>query len=111
MVQTINIKSDGLFEVNFGNQEIVGSADDISIPATFLEKIASIQNTINSLGLSELHAEKDTFRSFVHTRKGSELEAHDFGTYVTAEEFSSIMAEENNVISAPQEPQEETVTP
>lgn len=107
MVQTINIKSDGSFELNFGSFSISGSTNDEFLPASLLTKMEAIQGVVNQAGVSELHIEKDTFRTFAHTRKGQDVESHEFGTYVSNEEFTSIMSEESN-LNAPS--QEEEVT-
>jgi hypothetical protein len=97
MVQTINMKADGSFEVNFGNSAINGTTSDEFLPAPFLARMKAIQDTIKEAGVSELHIEKDTFRTFAHTRKGADIEPHEFGTYVSEEEFASIMAQEASV--------------
>jgi hypothetical protein len=97
MVQTINMKADGSFEVNFGNAAVEGNTNDEVLPAPFLVRMQAIQDTINEAGISELHIEKDTFRTFAHTRKGVDVESHEFGTYVSEEEFASIMAQEASV--------------
>lgn len=97
MVQTINMKADGCFEVNFGSTSVLGSTNDEFLPAPFLARMKALQDTINEAGVSELHIEKDTFRTFAHTRKGADIEPHEFGTYVSEEEFASIMAQEASV--------------
>ena len=92
MVQTVNMQSDGSFEINFGNVAISGSTNDEFLPAQLLVKVRTIHDAINEAGISQIHIEKDTFQTFEHARKGSELTAYDFGTHVTEEEFTDLMA-------------------
>lgn len=92
MVQTVNVKSDGSFEVGFGNSSIIGTTSDEFLPAQILVKMRAIHNTITAAGISELHIEKDSFQAFEHTRIAADTTSYDFGTNVTEEEFESIMA-------------------
>ena len=92
MAQTVNVKSDGSFEVGFGNSSINGTTNDEFLPAQLLVKVRAIYDTLNEAGMSELHIEKDTFQSFEHVKKGSDVNVYDFGTHVTEEEFTAIMS-------------------
>jgi len=92
MVQTVNMQSDGSFNINFGNATVSGNTSDEFLPAQLLVKTRAIHDTINEAGISEIHIENDTFQSFEHARKGSDVNVYDFGTYVTEEEFTALMA-------------------
>jgi len=92
MAQTINMQSDGNFVVNFGNSGVEGNANDLFLPAQILTKMRDIHDTVNQAGISELHVEKDSFQSFEHVKKGSDINVYDFGTYVTEEAFTDVMA-------------------
>ena len=92
MAQTVNVKSDGSFEVGFGNSAINGTTSDEFLPAQILVKMRAIYDTITAAGISELHIEKDSFKAFEHARIAADTMSYDFGTNVTEEEFESIMA-------------------
>ena len=77
--------------IGFGNSSINGTTNDEFLPAQLLVKVRVIYDTLNEAGMSELHIEKDTFQSFEHAKKGSDVNVYDFGTHVTEEEFTAIM--------------------
>lgn len=92
MVQTVNMKADGIFEVNFGDSAINGTTSDEFLPAQLLVKVRAIYDTITAAGISELHIEKDSFQEFEHARIAADTVSYDFGTNVSEEEFEAIMA-------------------
>lgn len=92
MVQTLNIKQDGTFQINFGSIVLEGSTSDEYLPAQLLVKVREAEGIITEVGISELHVEKDTFRSFEHAVTAGKVRAYDFGTHVSEELFNGIMS-------------------
>lgn len=91
MVQTLNIKQDGTFQINFGSIVLEGSTNDEYLPAQLLAKVREVESTITESGISELHVEKDTFKSFEHAVTAGKVSPFDFGTHVSEELFNGIM--------------------
>jgi hypothetical protein len=97
MIKTLNVKSNGSFEVNFGSYEVSGFVDDIGLPEDFLNKLSEIQSAILSGGFSEIHIETSEFRSFEHLRKSGAVIENSFGEAVSQANFDWIMQQKDAV--------------
>ena len=67
MTQVVNLKSNGIVQIlfNTGNGSSFGY-DDILLPASVTTHLNSLWSYLTSEGLSEVHMEQDTFRTFTH---------------------------------------------
>ena len=100
MVQTVNVKSDSTFEINFGSFSIVSDTSDVSLPADLISKISEIVSDLLASGASEIHSEKQTMSSFEHIRQGSNVISNDLGTTISESDFDWIMDQINSVEAA-----------
>ena len=89
MVQTITARSDGSVDVNTGTYCVLG--DGSSISSELQTKFDQIVSALASVGGSELHSEKDSFREFEHIVKAAEVTENSFGTTISASDFDWIM--------------------
>lgn len=95
MVQTITARADGSVDVNTGTNFIFGDGVDIS--GDLQTKFDEIVATLTSVGGSELHVEKDTFRQFEHIIVAGEVFDNAFGTTISSVDFDWIMNHINTV--------------
>lgn len=88
MVQTITMYASGEVSINTGTYSIDEPSGFGSVELD--NKINAILAVMGSAGMSQLHAEKDTFRQFEHTVVGGEVIASAFGTTVSEADFTWI---------------------
>lgn len=93
MVQTINIKSTGDYEINFGTMAINSSVDEIpqQLPNSMMDVVAQLATALNEMGGSEVHMEKGSYNTFCHVVKGAAVEGLDFDALITQEQFQSVV--------------------
>jgi hypothetical protein len=89
MVQTLTVWSNGAAEINTGTNSL--RCDGVPLTAALQAKLDAIESAISAAGISQLHAEKDTFREFEHVVIAGEVAANDFGTTVSVADFDWIM--------------------
>lgn len=77
MKHVINIKADGTVSVVLDGFQIIGSVDDPLLPSAVADQLALTFSAMTAQGVSELHMEQDTFRTFTHTVKAGLVEAQD----------------------------------
>lgn len=98
MVQTLTVWSNGTAEINTGTNSM--SCSGIPFTAALQDKLDTIESTISASGISQLHAEKDTFREFEHVVVGGSVTANAFGATVSAADFDWIMQHVDSEIAA-----------
>jgi len=89
MVQTLTVWSNGTAEINTGTN--IQLCDGVPFTDALQAKLEAIESAISAAGISQLHAEKDTFREFEHAVTAGEVAANDFGTTVSSADFDWIM--------------------
>ena len=89
MVQTLTVWSNGIAEINTGTNLL--RCDGIPFTDALQAKIDAVEALISSAGISQLHAEKDTFREFEHVVLAGTVAANEFGTTVSNADFDWIM--------------------
>lgn len=77
MTKVVNIKADGGTSIILDEFEITVSVDDPLLPGAVADGLAASFSAMSSQGVSELHMEQDTFRTFTHTVKAGLVEAQD----------------------------------
>jgi hypothetical protein len=89
MVQTLTINSDGTAEINTGKRVLISS--DAILSDDIQAKLEAIEAVIGAAGISQLHAERNTFNEFEHAISGGSVTSNPFGTIVSAFDFDSLM--------------------
>lgn len=89
MVKLLNIKADGSFNISIDDLTVLTSADDLLLPASVAQGVASAFASLSAQGASEIHMEQDTFRAFTHTVKGGLVYAQDS---ITDPVFAAVVA-------------------
>jgi hypothetical protein len=89
MPKVVNIKVNGALSITIGNLTITTSVDDPLLPASLVDVVSIAFDDMLSQGISEIHMEQDTFRTFTHTIKGGLVDAQ---TDITNPAFSVIVA-------------------
>lgn len=89
MVQTLTVWSNGISEINTGTNAL--HCDGVAFTNDLQLKLDGIEAVISAAGISQLHAERDTFREFEHLRQAGDVVVNDFGTTVSADDFDWIM--------------------
>jgi hypothetical protein len=89
MVQTLTVWSNGTEEINTGTNFLL--CDGVPFTDALQAKLDAIESAISAAGISQLHAERDTFREFEHAVTAGEVAANDFGTTVSVADFEWIM--------------------
>ena len=77
MTKVVNIKADGTLTILLDDLTVMTSVDDPLLPGTVADGLAASFSAMSSQGVSELHMEQDTFRTFTHTVKAGLVEAQD----------------------------------
>jgi hypothetical protein len=77
MAKVVNIKADGALNIILDNLTVITSVDDPLLPSAIADQLALTFSVMSSQGVSELHMEQDTFRTFTHTVKTGLVEAQD----------------------------------
>jgi hypothetical protein len=98
MVQTLTVWSNGTAEINTGTNFLL--CDGVPFTDALQAKLDAIESAISAAGISQLHAEKDTFREFEHAITAGEVAANDFGNTVSAADFDWIMQHVDDEIAA-----------
>jgi hypothetical protein len=89
MLKVVNIKANGVLEINLGGFAITTSVDDPLLPPSVFAAASSAFEDMAAQGVSEIHMEQDTFRTFTHTVKGGLVGAQ---TDITNPAFSIIVS-------------------
>ena len=89
MLKVVNIKVNGALSITIGNLTITTSVDDPLFPASLVDVVSIAFEDMLSQGISEIHMEQDTFRTFTHTVKGGLVGAQ---TDITNPAFSIIVS-------------------
>ena len=88
MVQTITIDSSGDVNINTGTYSM---QEPSSLGSVALDnKLNAILTAMGSAGMTQLHAENDTYRKFEHSVVGGEVIASAFGTTISEADFTWI---------------------
>ena len=67
MTQVLNLKSNGSVEISFSTGNGINFGyDDSLLPASVTTHLNSLWSYLSGSGLSEIHMEQDTFRTFTH---------------------------------------------
>jgi hypothetical protein len=98
MVQTLTVWSNGTAEINTGTNFLL--CDGVPFTDALQAKLDAIESTISAAGISQLHAEKDTFRAFEHAITAGEVAANAFGTTVSVADFEWIMQHVDSEVAA-----------
>jgi hypothetical protein len=98
MVQTLTVFSNGIAEINTGTNFLV--CNNALLTQALQEKLDEIESVISAAGISQLHVEKDIFKSFEHAVTASGVTANDFGTTVSSGDFDWIIQNADIEISA-----------
>jgi hypothetical protein len=98
MVQTLTVWSNGTAEINTGTNSL--RCDGFPFTKALQAKLNVIESTISAAGISQLHAERDTFREFEHAITAGEVAANEFGTTVSVADFEWIMQHVDDEIAA-----------
>lgn len=104
MVQTLTVWASGAAEINTGTNFL--RCDGVPFTAALQAKLDAIESAVSAAGISQLHAEKDTFREFEHTVTAGEVAANDFGTTVSSVDFDWIMQHVDSEVAAQAVPAE-----
>lgn len=90
MTQVLNLKSNGNVSILFGNGDGINFGyDDNLLPSLVSAPLDSLWSYLTSEGLSEIHMEKDTFRTFTHKVLAG-LVKHE--NEISRPEFNTILA-------------------
>jgi hypothetical protein len=98
MVQALTVWSNGTAEINTGTNSL--RCDGFPFTEALQAKLNVIESTISAAGISQLHAERDTFREFEHAITAGEVAANEFGTTVSVADFEWIMQHVDDEIAA-----------
>jgi hypothetical protein len=110
MVQTLTVWSNGIAEINTGTNFL--RCDGLQFTEALHDKLDAIGSVISAAGISQLHAERDTFREFEHVVVGGTVSSGEFGTTVSAADFDWIMQHVDLELQAQkQSPTEELTEP
>ena len=90
MTQVLNLKSNGSVEISFSTGNGINFGyDDILLPASVTAPLNSLWSYLTSEGLSEIHMERDTFRTFTHKTLAGLVEHTDD---ISRPEFAELLA-------------------
>lgn len=90
MVQTINMKSDGIAEI-CGDGFRVSTVEHATLSDGLQSKVDSLYSALSSAGASEIHIEKDTWRQFEHLIVAGEVLNNEFGTTFSSSDFDDTL--------------------
>jgi hypothetical protein len=74
MVEVVNVKQTGEVEVVTNLRQYVTVDGNPDNPASVQVPVSSIMDYLNTEGASEIHMERDTFRTFTHLVRGGLVE-------------------------------------
>jgi hypothetical protein len=89
MAKVVNIKADGALTILLDDLTVMTSVDDPLLPSAIADQLTLTFSAMSSQGVSELHMEQDTFRTFTHTVKAGLVEAQDS---ITDPVFAAVVA-------------------
>ena len=90
MTQVVNLKSNGIVEISFSSGKGMNFGyDDNLLPASVSVHLNSLWSYLSESGLSEIHMEKDLFRTFTHKIFAGQV-LHEDG--IDRSEFDEILA-------------------
>lgn len=108
MTQYVNLKANGDLTIHLDGIDIITSYDDPLLPNVVSSALTQTYIYLTGQGASQIHMERDTFRTFTHTTIGG-LVTHSDSIVETS--FSVIVAERNTLAAAYNAPVIEEVTP
>lgn len=91
MTQYVNLKASGDLTIHLDGFAIITSYDDPLLPSAVASAIAQTHISLGMIGASQIHMEKDTFRTFTHTTIGGLVTHSDA---IVEASFSVIVAEQ-----------------
>tara|TARA_R110000868_G_scaffold81363_1_gene230311 strand:+ start:120 stop:455 length:336 start_codon:yes stop_codon:yes gene_type:complete len=95
MTQVVNLKSNGIVEISFSSGKGMNFGyDDSLLPASVTAHLNSLWSYLTSEGLSEVHMEQDTFRTFTHKVLAG-LVGHEDG--ISRPEFAALLGLESEI--------------
>jgi hypothetical protein len=97
MVKVVNIKADGALNILLDGLTVMSSIDDPLLPSAVADQLALTFSAMSSQGVSELHMEQDTFRTFTHTVKGAIVAAQDS---ITDPVFAVVVSARPDLVAA-----------
>ncbi|NIQ10022.1 MAG: hypothetical protein GWO10_09115 [candidate division Zixibacteria bacterium] len=97
MAQVLNVKADGSIEIQTGSNLFTHT--DHLLSGDLQALIDQVTDSLNNLGASEIHVEKDTWRQFEHVVTAGEVTPNDFGTTVSEADFNQIMTLTDQLIA------------
>jgi len=98
MVQTLTIWANGISEINTGNNFLL--CNGVAFTDALQEKLNTIERFISSVGISQLHVEKDFFRQFEHIVIAGNVTLNKFGETISPADFDWIMQHVDSEIHA-----------
>lgn len=108
MTQYVNLKASGDLTIHLDGFAIITSYDDPLLPDAVASAIAQTHISLGILGASQIHMEKDTFRTFTHTTIGGLVTHSDS---IVEASFSVIVAARDALEAIYNTPAIEEVTP
>lgn len=90
-MKTLNIKSNGIVEINVDGDCFSVDADNVFLPDSFKASIAGIISSNQQAGITEVHYEDNGFKRFCHKNMNGDVETSDV--------FPTIFDELANTIS------------
>lgn len=97
MTQTLTVSADGTVVANFGQEAAIFFVGDVQLPANVAAVLSATHANLVAFGGASVHMERDAFRAFTHTRRGSEV-VHESGTPDPA--FDAVMAAKEALLDA-----------
>ena len=70
MTQYVNLKASGDLLIHLDGFVVITSYDDPLLPSAVASAIAQTHISLGMIGASQIHMERDTFRTFTHTTIG-----------------------------------------
>lgn len=70
MTQYVNLKASGDLLIHLDGFSVITSYDDPLLPSAVASAIAQTHISLGMIGASQIHMERDTFRTFTHTTIG-----------------------------------------
>lgn len=100
MVEVVNVKQSGEVEVVTSLRQYVTIDGNPDNPASVQVPVSSLMEYINQEGASEIHMERDTFRTFTHLVRGGLVEYYP--EILRPADFEALIAAVNEMPENPE---------
>jgi len=76
-MKTLNIKSNGIVEINVNGDCFSTDVEDVMLPDDFKTAVAKIISSNQQAGITEVHYEDNGFKRFSHKNMNGDVETSD----------------------------------